>query len=88
MRWLDGHSNSVRVLSFDFSKAFDSVSHRAVTDKLKKVPDINPYIVNWVIDFLKDRQQRVCVDKVITPFLPARCAPRYCSGPCTFYHYG
>ena len=41
-----------------------------VTDKLKKVPDINPYIVNWVIDFLKDRQQRVCVDKVKTPFLP------------------
>ena len=36
----------------------------------KKVPDINPYIVNWVIDFLKDRQQRVCVDKVMTPFLP------------------
>ena len=70
MRWLDGHSNFVRVLSFDFSKAFDSISHRVVTDKLKKVPDINPYIVNWVIDFLKDRQQRVCVDKVMTPFLP------------------
>ena len=70
MRWLDGHSNFVRVLSFDFSKAFDSVSHRVVTDKLKKVPDINPYIVNWVIDFLKDRQQRVCVDKVVTSFLP------------------
>ena len=41
-----------------------------VTDKIKKVPDINPYIVNWVTDFLKDRQQRVCVDKVMTPFLP------------------
>ena len=35
------------------------------------MPDINPYIVNWVIDFLKDRQQRVCVDKVMAPFLPA-----------------
>ena len=40
------HSNFVRVLSFDFLKAFDSVSHGVVTDKLKKVPDINPYIVN------------------------------------------
>ena len=70
MRWLDGHSNFVRVLSFDFSKAFGSVSHRVVTDKLKKVPDINPYIVNWVIDFLKDRQHRACVDKVMTSFLP------------------
>ena len=70
MRWRYGHSYFVRVLSFDFSEAFDSVSHRVVTDRLKKVPDINPYIVNWVIDFLKDRQQRVCVDKVMTPFLP------------------
>ena len=51
MRGLDGHSNFVRVQSFDFSKAFDSVSHRVVTDKLKKVPEINPHIVNWVIDF-------------------------------------
>ena len=70
MRWLDGHSNFVRVLSFDFSKAFDSVSHRVVTDELKKVPEINPCIVNWVIDFLKDSQQRVRVDKVMAPFLP------------------
>ena len=74
----------------------------------KKVPDINPYIVNWVIDFLEDRQQRVCVDKVMAPFLPvnnlvprafpffkgkalgtrlacqSRCAPRHCSGACTY----
>ena len=36
MRWLDSHSNFVRVLSFDFSKAFDSVSHRVVvTDEFK-----------------------------------------------------
>ena len=69
MRWLDGHSNFVRVLSFDFSKAFDSVSHGIVTDKLKKVPDINSYIVNWVIDFLKGRQQRVWIGKVIALFL-------------------
>ena len=69
MRWLDGHSNFGRVLSFEFSKAFDSVSHGIVTDKLKKVPDINPYIVNWVIDFLTDRQQRVWVGKVMAPFL-------------------
>ena len=53
MLWLDGHSNFVRVLSFDFSKAFDSVTHRILIDNLKKVPDINPYIVNWVIDLRK-----------------------------------
>ena len=26
-------------------------------------------MINWVIDFLKDRRQRVCVDNLITPFL-------------------
>ena len=31
---------------------------------------INPYIVNWVIDFLKDRQQRLYVDEVKTLYLP------------------
>ena len=54
MLWLDGHSNFVRVLSFDISKAFDSVTHRI--DNLKKVPDINPYTVtavNWFIDLRK-----------------------------------
>ena len=30
--------------------------------------DIKPYIANWVINFLKDRQQRVWVDNVIAPF--------------------
>ena len=69
MRWLDGPANFVRVLSFDFSKAFDSVSHRIVIDKLRTVADINPYIVNWVIDFMKDRKQRVCVDNIVAPFL-------------------
>ena len=44
------------VLSFDFSKAFDSVSYRLVTNKRnKKVPHITPYIVIWVIDFLIKR---------------------------------
>ena len=43
--WLDKDADFVRVLSFDFSKAFDSVSHRVLCDKLKSY-DINPYIIN------------------------------------------
>ena len=49
MKWLDCSADFVRVLSFDFSKAFDSVSHHVVSEKLKLVPNINLYIVNWVI---------------------------------------
>jgi len=51
----------VRVLSFDFSKAFDSVSHRVLCDKLKSC-DINPYIIKC------NRQQRVVVDGVVTKY--------------------
>ena len=57
--WLDKDADFVPVLSFDFSKAFDSVSHRVLCDKLKSY-DINPYIINWVISFLCNRQQSPC----------------------------
>ena len=44
----------------DFSKAFDSVRHVLLSEKLETVP-LNPYIINWYLNFLKDRQQRVYV---------------------------
>lgn len=42
----------------DFSKAFDSVKHVLLSEKLKNVP-LNPYITNWYLALLKNRQQRV-----------------------------
>jgi len=45
LKWLDGNANFVRVLSFDFSKAFDTVSHYILSDKFKAT-DINPYVIN------------------------------------------
>ena len=58
----------VRVLSFDFKKAFDSVPHDIVTAKLKQT-NFNPYIINWIISFLKNRKQRVVVDGIITEYV-------------------
>ncbi len=69
--WLKGLDNGtkyVRVLSFDISKAFDSVPHDILFEKVKKLP-FNPFIINWMIDFLKDRKQRVTVDGITTEFL-------------------
>ena len=65
---LDRDSDFVRVLSFDFSKAFDTVSHKIICEKLKST-NINPYIINWIISFLDNRKQRVVVDDVITAFV-------------------
>ena len=65
---LDRESEFVRVLSFAFSTAFDTVSHKIICDKLKST-NINPYIINWIISFLDNRKQRVVVDDAITAFV-------------------
>ena len=49
---------AVRLFTMDFSKAFDSVKHDLMSDKLKQLA-ISPYLVNWYHSFLSDRQQRV-----------------------------
>ena len=68
LRWLDNDVDFVRVLSFDFSKAFDTVSHKIVCEKLKAT-NLNPYIINWIISFLGNRKQRVVVDGKITDYV-------------------
>ena len=68
LKWLDKDADFVRVYSFDFSKAFDFVSHQIVCNKLK-LYNITPYVINWIISFLNDRKQRVVVDGVITKFV-------------------
>ena len=67
LKWLDKDADFVKVYSFDFSKAFDLVSHQIVCNKLKPY-DINPYVINWITNFLIDRKQRVVVDGVTTKF--------------------
>ena len=54
----DGTSSDVRVLVMDYKKAFDLIDHSLLITKLKDYR-INPYIINWICDFLMDRQQRV-----------------------------
>ena len=65
---MDKKSNCVRVFSFNFTKAFDTISHRIVCNKVKDL-EINPYVINWLIGFLSNRKQRVAVDCNITEFL-------------------
>ena len=68
LKWLDDKANFVRVISFDFSKAFDSVPHDILTQKLKST-NLNPYIINWLINFVSCRRQRVAVDGIVTNFV-------------------
>ncbi len=68
LKWIDKKAYCVKVNSFDFSKAFDSVSHRIICEKLKSI-GVNPYVINWVISFLSSRKQTVLADGISTEFL-------------------
>ena len=51
----DKDCNYVRLFAMDFSKAFDSVKHSLVGEKLKAL-HLNPYLVNWYLSLLMDRK--------------------------------
>jgi hypothetical protein len=60
-RWTeatDGSGSTVRVILFDYKKAFDYIDHTILVPKLKLLR-IPATTLNWIIDFLKDRKQRV-----------------------------
>ena len=59
LKWLDGTTDFVRVFSFD------SVPHAIVCNKLMSL-NINPYVINWIVSFLRNRKQRVVVDGFVT----------------------
>lgn len=54
----DGNGATVRVVLFDFRKAFDLIDHHILVQKLVSY-DIPYVIVTWIIDFLTSRKQRV-----------------------------
>ena len=66
LKALDGEADHVRVLSFHFSKAFDTVSYR-LSERSSKLPSSTPKLS--IINFLNDRKQRVLVDGFITNYL-------------------
>ena len=54
----DCNGSTVRVVLFDFRKAFDLIDHCILAGKLENL-DLPPGIVSWITDFLKDRKQHV-----------------------------
>ena len=51
---------------FDLQKAFDSVPHRALIEKLKSI-DLNPFILRWSCSYLTDRSQHVLLNGESSP---------------------
>ena len=49
------------VIYLDFSKAFDVICHKSLVVKLEAI-GIEGKVIRWIVDWLKDRRQRVRVD--------------------------
>ena len=58
LRATDGTGSAVRTALLVFRIAFDLVDHYILVGKLL-TPGVKPTVVNWVTDFLRNRQQRV-----------------------------
>ena len=54
----DGSGAAVRIVLFDYKKAFDLIDHGILAEKISRLP-IPKAFVRWTIDFLQDRKQRV-----------------------------
>ena len=51
----------IRVVFLDISRAFDRVWHAGLLHKLR-VAGVSGNLLYWLGDYLRDRQQRVCID--------------------------
>ena len=51
----------IDVIYMDFMKAFDTVPHQRLIEKMKSY-GLSPEILNWVNSFLSNRKQMVCVN--------------------------
>ena len=54
----DGNSATIRTVLFDYRKAFDLIDHSILIRKLCML-DVPNSIINWIIDFLSNRFQRI-----------------------------
>ena len=54
----DGNGSTVRTILFDYRKAFDFIDHETLINKVWRL-NIPRSIINWNIDFLSNRIQRV-----------------------------
>ena len=57
------------ILYMDFAKAFDSVDHAILLDKLERYGVVGP-LRDWFKNYLQDRQQRVVVDGIASSWAP------------------
>ena len=59
----------VGAIFFNLSKAFDSVPHKALLEKLKDI-GLNRLLLKWITDYLTNRKQQLVVNGETSEELP------------------
>ena len=64
-RWLSylDRGNDIAAIFFDFKKAFDTVPHRLLIEKLHRM-QLNTSIVEWIRSYLTGRSQKVVINGI------------------------
>ncbi len=60
------------IIYFDFAKAFDSVSHDIILHKLKHNFGVDGKLLNFLVCYLQNRQQRVMLDGEFSAWAPVK----------------
>lgn len=55
----------VHIIALDFSKAFDTVKHKTLFEKLAPLP-LPDYLYNWVASFFRDRTHKTKCSNAIS----------------------
>ncbi len=67
--FLDSSSGAVRVMTIDFKKAFEKLTHSTILRAAASF-DLPPFTISWIASFLSGRYQRVATSHEMSPWVP------------------